>query len=109
MSDDHRPAIRLDETDTVVTLLEDADDGDPVAFEGPDPDLETAEAVPFGHKLAITPHKPGDVIRKYGEAIGVATEPIDRGEWVHTHNCDSRRGKASASVEDEVNTEVTSK
>lgn len=86
-----RAAIELDETDTVVTVLEDAEAGDVVGDDGAP---ELAESVPFGHKVALVDHEPGDEVRKYGEIIGVATEPIEPGEWVHTHNCDSARGKA---------------
>ncbi|MCU4741382.1 UxaA family hydrolase [Natronoglomus mannanivorans] len=85
-----RPSVELDESDTVVTVLEDAEAGDVVT----DREFEVTEAVPFGHKVALTSHDPGDEVRKYGEVIGVATEPIEPGEWVHTHNCDSARGKA---------------
>lgn len=85
-----QPAIELDESDTVVTVLEDAEAGDVVT----DDELELTESVPFGHKVALTVHDPGDEVRKYGEVIGVATESIEPGEWVHTHNCDSARGKA---------------
>ena len=37
---------------------------------------------------------------KYGEIIGQATEQIDPGEWVHTHNCKSTRGRGDI-AEDE--------
>ncbi|WP_276253917.1 UxaA family hydrolase [Halomontanus rarus] len=86
-----RAAIELDGTDTVVTVLEDAETGDVVGDDGA---LELTESVPFGHKVALVDHEPGDEIRKYGEVIGVATESVEPGEWVHTHNCDSARGKA---------------
>lgn len=100
MSD--RPAIKLDDSDTVVTLLEDADAGDTVAIGDGRLTLETA--VPFGHKVAIVAHETGDRIRKYGEVIGAATEPIGAGEWVHTHNAESLRGN-SASARAEVSGE----
>lgn len=90
MSDAGRDAIVIDRSDTVATMLEDGDAGDPLA----DEDVELTEAVPFGHKVALDDHPKGAEIRKYGEAIGVATEPIRAGEWVHTHNCDSARGRA---------------
>lgn len=86
-----QPAITLDETDTVVTMLADTEVGDTVET---DTTLELTEPVAFGHKVALVERDVGDEIRKYGEVIGVATEPISPGSWVHTHNCDSVRGKA---------------
>lgn len=97
-----RPGIRLDETDTVVTLLDDADAGDAVAY-GDDETLELAEDVPFGHKVALCEHETDDEVLKYGEVIGAATEPIDAGEWVHTHNCTSLRGQVSGVGADDAN------
>jgi altronate dehydratase len=42
--------------------------------------------IPLGHKFAIMNIKKGDYIIKYGEVIGVATEDINQGDWIHTHN-----------------------
>ncbi|HEY0930943.1 MAG TPA: altronate dehydratase family protein [Gemmatimonas sp.] len=42
--------------------------------------------VPAGHKVALRAHAVGDVVQKYGMAIGHATAPIAIGEWVHSHN-----------------------
>lgn len=97
MTDAGRDAIVLDGTDTVATMLEDGEGGDRLAVEG---GVELAEGVPFGHKVALRDHERGEAIRKYGEAIGVATEPIRDGEWVHTHNCDSARGRADGANAD---------
>ncbi|WP_285711489.1 UxaA family hydrolase [Erythrobacter oryzae] len=44
------------------------------------------DAIPRGHKFALHPHAPGDVVRRYGEAIGRATAAIAPGNHVHTHN-----------------------
>jgi len=44
------------------------------------------QAIPKGHKFALQPHAPGEVVRRYGEAIGRATAGIAPGEHVHTHN-----------------------
>ncbi|MFL5540776.1 MAG: UxaA family hydrolase [Longimicrobiaceae bacterium] len=42
--------------------------------------------VPAGHKVALREIVPGEPVRKYGFPIGIATEPIARGGWVHSHN-----------------------
>jgi len=42
--------------------------------------------IPLGHKFAIMNIKKGTNIIKYGEVIGVSTEDINAGDWIHTHN-----------------------
>ncbi len=42
--------------------------------------------IPQGHKFALCDIAEGEAVIKYGAAIGIATEDIARGEWVHTHN-----------------------
>ncbi|MBP5405076.1 MAG: altronate dehydratase [Clostridia bacterium] len=42
--------------------------------------------VPMGHKIALTEIKKGEPVIKYGYPIGVATEDISAGSFVHTHN-----------------------
>ncbi|WP_020222810.1 UxaA family hydrolase, partial [Halarchaeum acidiphilum] len=84
-------ALLMAESDTVATAIDDLDDGRRIAGEGRD--LSLSEDVPFGHKIALVAHDPGDEVRKYGEVIGRATDPIAPGEWVHTHNCESTRGR----------------
>ena len=39
-----------------------------------------------GHKYAMRDIKKGEDIIKYGQPIGHATEDIERGAHVHTHN-----------------------
>lgn len=51
--------------------------------------MTAKQAVPFGHKLAVTDIKKGDKILKYGEVIGLATQNISKGDYVHTHNVES--------------------
>lgn len=52
-------------------------------------EIMAQQAVPFGHKLAITDIGKGDKILKYGEVIGLATQPIKKGDYVHVHNVES--------------------
>jgi altronate dehydratase small subunit len=49
--------------------------------------------IPYGHKIALVDIAPGSDILKYGECIGGASRPIKKGEHVHVHNLDSRRGR----------------
>ena len=49
-------------------------------------ELATRMAIDLGHKLAVKSIPAGAPVRKYGQIIGCATEPIEPGELVHTHN-----------------------
>jgi len=39
-----------------------------------------------GHKVALTQLDPGDIVRRYGQVIGTASETITPGAHIHTHN-----------------------
>lgn len=84
--------------DNVVTAITDLEAGTEISYD--DSVVELAEDVPFGHKVALVPIDPGDTVVKYGEPIGEAVEPIGPGEWVHTHNCESARGRGDRDVSD---------
>ena len=49
------------------------------------------DALPFGHKVAISALSKGQAVVKYGQAIGVANQAIDVGEHVHVHNIVGQR------------------
>jgi len=83
--------LLLSDDDNVGTAVDDLDEGTPLDYDGRN--VVVAEAVPFGHKVALEPLAPGDEVRKYGEIIGTATQSVERGEWIHTHNCESTRGR----------------
>lgn len=51
--------------------------------------LDGTEKIPAGHKYALCDIEQGEYVIKYGEIIGRATEKIQKGEWVHTHNVKS--------------------
>ncbi|MEK7404630.1 MAG: altronate dehydratase family protein [Acidobacteriota bacterium] len=44
------------------------------------------EPVPAGHKVALLRIGAGETVRRYGEIIGRAAQPIEAGAHVHTHN-----------------------
>jgi altronate dehydratase small subunit len=83
-------ALLMTGDDTVATALADLAVGERLET---DPPVTIVEAIPFGHKVALVEHDPGDPVIKYGDVIGEATTTIDCGDWVHTHNCASRRGR----------------
>ena len=55
--------------------------------------FELKDAIPFGHKFAISPIAKGAQVIKYGYSIGTATENIQPGQHVHVHNIESNRGR----------------
>jgi altronate dehydratase len=90
-----KKAIQIDEKDNVATTTSEVKAGEQLEVISPDGKVilkpEVAETIPFGHKLAIKPIKKGENIVKYGEVIGVATQPVKAGAWVNTHNVGSAR------------------
>ena len=50
-------------------------------------DIHVSQLIPSGHKLAIRDVGQGQPIRRYGQVIGFAKQPIKIGEHVHVHNC----------------------
>ncbi|MDB5880258.1 MAG: altronate dehydratase [Ramlibacter sp.] len=42
--------------------------------------------IPAAHKVAISDIRQSEPVRRYGQIIGFATQPIRRGEHVHMHN-----------------------
>ncbi|MGB7572901.1 MAG: UxaA family hydrolase [Thermodesulfobacteriota bacterium] len=51
------------------------------------------EEIPASHKIALKDIPKGEEIIKYGEIVAVSTRDIKKGEWVHTHNLESKRWK----------------
>ena len=74
--------LRLAAGDEVAVALRDLAPGDALA---PQPGY-AAEAVPFGHKVALRDLPAGAVVHRLGQPIGVARRPIAAGAHVHTHN-----------------------
>jgi altronate hydrolase len=55
--------------------------------------LTALSDIPASHKIALADIAAGGEIIKYGETVAVSTRDIKKGEWVHTHNLESRRWK----------------
>jgi altronate hydrolase len=77
-----QPVIRLHPGDGVVIARATLLPGAPVA-EG----VAALGRIPAGHKVAVRPHATGEAVRRYGQIIGFATQPIAAGEHVHVQNC----------------------
>jgi altronate dehydratase small subunit len=98
-----KKAIQIDEKDNVATTTSEVGVSEALEVISPDGKVilkpKVAEDIPFGHKLAIKPIKKGENIVKYGEVIGVATQPVKAGAWVNTHNVGSARMPTSGKEE----------
>ena len=88
-------ALALSPQDNVATVLRPVAAGEQIAVqcEGAVRTLGAAEAIPFGHKIALQDLAEGETIRKYGEAVGHATVSIRAGTHVHIHNLRSNRAR----------------
>ncbi len=79
--------IIIDSKDNCATALEDIPQNAKINLI--DRSIEIHHEIPLGHKFAINHIEKEDYIIKYGEIIGIATEVINEGEWIHTHNITS--------------------
>jgi (2R)-sulfolactate sulfo-lyase subunit alpha len=53
--------------------------------------LKSLDAVPLGHKIALSEIKSGDTVLKYGHDVGRAVANIGKGHHVHIHNLKTKR------------------
>jgi len=79
--------LRLHPLDNVLTVIANFEAGETVWIDGNS--VVLSQRLPFGHKVAAGPIAVGEKVLKYGVPIGSATQPIARGEHVHTHNLKS--------------------
>ena len=47
--------------------------------------------IPIYHKFCVKAVKKGEPVIKYGEQLGLASQDIAVGDYVHTHNLESQR------------------
>jgi len=90
-----KSALVLDAKDNVAVALADLASGDScqVAEDGGVKyQLVVIEAIPFGHKFALTDLHQNDPVFKYGEEIGKMKSPLKKGGWIHVHNMYCDRG-----------------
>lgn len=93
-----RALLVLDGRDNVGTVLCTCAKGEELTLPGGGT-LRLVEDIPSGHKVALRPIKKGELVVKYGAAIGEATCDISAGAHVHVHNVRSLRGKARGTGE----------
>ncbi len=92
--------LMINDKDNVAVCLADGKSGETVTLTAKDGSksgsLRLIEEIPFAHKVALVDIAPGEHIIKYGEIIGIATQFIKTGKWVHVHNIKGLRGKGDS-------------
>jgi altronate hydrolase len=76
----NQPVLQLSNEDNVAVALRALKAGEQIG------DVTLSQAVPKGHKLALSSIDAGARIIKYAQTIGVAHQAINAGEHVHSHN-----------------------
>jgi hypothetical protein len=77
--------IRIDQRDNVAVAFREIKAGEPITgIAGLE--LKAGEDIMTNHKVAIREIPVSSPVIKYGETIGLASEFIRPGDWVHTHN-----------------------
>ena len=86
-------ALVLHRDDTVATALRQLRAGQSVEVtaDGARMTVLLREPIALCHKFALRDIAEGEVVLKYGEAIGRATCAIRAGQHVHVHNLRSQR------------------
>ncbi len=49
--------------------------------------ISVRQLIQPGHKVALKAVKENEPVRRYGQIIGFASQPIEPGDHVHSHNC----------------------
>jgi altronate dehydratase len=93
------PAIVVSAQDNVATALEALEAGQTIQAGAAA--VAVLEAIPRGHKVALRPIRAGEIVVKYGSAIGHASADIAAGTHVHTHNVASDRGRGDLAASGE--------
>lgn len=82
--------LRIDQDDNVAVALAAIEKGESASFEHGA--VSAREDIGAGHKIALKEVAPGEQIIKYGAPIGSASQRIEAGSLVHTHNLNSDLG-----------------
>jgi hypothetical protein len=86
--------------DNVATVLDHVSSGKlEILGDSPTARIVVVEQIAVGHKVALKAIGAHAPVVKYGVTIGLATEPILAGAWVHTHNCKSRLDERSHTLD----------
>ena len=77
--------LKINAADNVaVAIADDLKKGEVVEIDGREITLK--EDIGRGHKFALGAIAAGENVIKYGYPIGHATEAVEEGQWIHSHN-----------------------
>ena len=72
--------IRIHPSDDVIVALKDFKKGDSV--DG----IVLLDDIKMGHKIALHDMEKGHRLIKYGNVIGILSQDVKKGQWIHSHN-----------------------
>jgi len=90
--------FQVNAQDNVATMLEDGAEYVEVLGQNPQR-IELVETIALGHKVALQDIRAGELVVKFGVAIGRAARDIRAGQWVHLHNCSSNFDERSQTLD----------
>jgi hypothetical protein len=85
--------------DTVATMLDDTAGGAVELVGTARGEIIAGENILRGHKIALRDIATNKAVMKFGVRIGHATQPIQRGAWVHLHNLASDLDERSGTLD----------
>jgi len=84
-----------EEGDDVGVVTEDIQEDDNLTGiymdTGESTQVKARDDIPLSHKIAMSDIAKNDEVIEYGTRIGIATQDISKGDYVHTHNIRSAR------------------
>lgn len=83
----HLAVLRIHPNDNICVALHPMEAGTKIVCGSIQ--FELAHDIRLGAKLALMPMTAGSTILKFGEPIGLLTEDVELGGYVHTHNLKS--------------------
>lgn len=87
MSVKNEKFIIMNPKDNCATALKDISKDSEIKIKGKS--IKINQEVLLGHKFALSNMNKGELVKKYGEIIGITTQDIKAGDWIHTHNIKS--------------------
>ncbi len=96
--------IKIYKDDNVAVAIEEVAQGN--SFNADGIQIEAANDIPAGHKVALRDIEAQEAVIKYGSPIGYALQSIKQGEWIHTHNVKTGLGDLLTYSYEPQNTEL---
>ena len=85
--------------DTVATMIDDTTGGAVELVGATRGEVLAGDNISRGHKIALRDIAANEAVMKFGVRISHATQPIQRGAWVHLHNLASDLDQRSGTLD----------